>query len=565
VRLRQLALLSLASTAGAQAATLPCRGQRIDSIVVFAEAPTVVGVRRVPVIGTFIRETHATTRPEIVRGYLLLGVGDRCDPLRLSESERILRAQPFLADASIDVLPGDRGGVRLEVRTIDEFSLVLSGSLSDEPPSVRSARTGSGNLSGLGISTTAAWRHRPWYDDRIELRIADYQFAGRPNILSMSLVRDQFGRDDRAELTLPFRTDVQRFAWRTLVGESRTRAPFAQRDSGRLVLGYSREYAEAGGIIRVGPPGQLSLFGLAISNERAFPDSAAELVTSTGFIADTAAAFTGRFAELKAARINALMGIRGLRFMRVRGFDALRGTQDIPIGLQLGTLVGRSLNAFGAKSNDVFVSSDIYVGAGVPRLTYQLQFHGEGRRPRGIREWDNLVGSARITRHSRPTDWRTRIMTVEWSGTSRALVPHSLSLGIADGGMRGFRDATAIGGRRAIFRFDEQVYAGSPFNYADFGFSLFSDVGRLWDGDVPYGTTTPMRWSVGASLLLAVPVRSTQMWRLEFAVPVNRAEGGDSWELRLSRRDITSFFWRPPTDVANARSRAVPASIYNWP
>lgn len=567
VHLRAGLLLCVsAASAAAQGTTrlVACRGQRIDSIAIDAQAPTVAGLRRVPVIGHIVRNTHVITRDDVVRGYLLLHVGDRCSELRRAESERILRAQPFLADASIDVITNGRGGVNLDVHTIDEASLILSGTLANAGPSVRSLRVGSANLAGLGIATSVSWRGQPAFDDRLELRMSDYQFAGRPYVLNLASVRDPFGRDDRAEMTLPFRTDVQRIAWRSLIGESRGHAQFAQNDSGRLVLGYGREYAEAGGIIRAGPPGRLSLLGVSFTNERAWPDTAPKRFTAAGFHSDTASAF-GRFMETKAARVNALLGVRGIRFMRARGFDALRGTQDVPLGLQIGTLIGRAVPLLGANSNDLFVASDLYLGFGNPRLAYRLQVQGEGRRARGIKQWDGLVGSGRLSRYSRISETRTRVYSVEWSGTERVLVPHALSLGLPDGGMRGFRNTTTVGGRRGIARIDEQFYLGAPFSFGDFGMAWFTDVGQLWAGDLPYGEATPIRASAGASLLLAIPMRSTRMWRLEFAAPMNHEPGASRWELRLSHTDRTTFFWREPSDVDAARARAVPASIYNWP
>ncbi|HEX7939350.1 MAG TPA: hypothetical protein VF483_10190, partial [Gemmatimonadaceae bacterium] len=97
MRLFFLGSLACAAAANAQnvAGVVPCRGQRIDSITVDAQAPTVVGLRRIPVIGPVVRDLHVVTRDDVVRGYLLLKVGDKCDELRRSESERILRAQPF--------------------------------------------------------------------------------------------------------------------------------------------------------------------------------------------------------------------------------------------------------------------------------------------------------------------------------------------------------------------------------------------------------------------------------------------------------------------------------------
>jgi hypothetical protein len=559
-----LLLCGGAMGAAAQGTTglVPCRGQRIDSISVDAQAPSVTGVQRIPVLGNFVRNTHVVTRDIIVRGYLLLHVGERCSELRRAESERILRAQPFLADASIEVVANVREGVDLIVHTIDELSLILSASMSG--PRLTGVKIGSANLSGLGVLTSVSWRREPAYDDRMALRISDYQFAGRPYVMNLASTREPLGRDDHADLSFPFRTDIQRLGWRSLIGESRSHAQFVKRDSGRLALGYGREYGEIGGIIRIGPPGKLSLFGMSFSNERAWPDSAPVRILKSGFRADTAGQFAGRFMETKAARVNALLGVRGIRFMRVRGFDALRGTQDIPLGLQFGTLIGRGVPAFGANSNDVFVASDLYVGFGNPRITYRLQARGEGRRVRGM-EWDGLVGSGRFSRYSRISSTRTRVYSAEWAGTSRVLVPHALSLGVPDGGMRGFRNATEIGGRRGIFRVDERFYLGAPFSFGDFGASWFVEAGQLWKGDMPYGETTPVRASAGVNLLLAAPMRSTRMWRLEVAMPLNREPGGRRWELRLSHSDMTTFFWREPADVDAARARAVPASIYNWP
>ena len=547
------------------APTIACRGQRIDTVIVETEAPSVAGLRRVPVLGEVVRNAHVITRHNVIRNYMLLRSGDSCNELRRAESERILRAQPFLADASIDVVPNRRGGVNLEVRTIDEVSMIASGSIASSTPQVRSVRVGSGNLAGLGIHSSFAWRHQPAYDDRAQLRIALNQFAGRPWVLTFNTARDPLGRDDRVEVTLPFRTDVQRYAWRIQLGEGRGHAQFTQRDSGRLALGFEDSYTEAGGIIRVGPPGWLSLFGLSMTNERSWSDASAVLISEHGFMPDTAAAFASRFTEVRAARVNALLGVRGLKFRRVRGFDALRGTQDIPIGLQFGTLLGRGIKAFGADSRDLFVASDLYLGFGHPRRVYRLQMQGEGRREQGTGEWTDLVGSGRMSRYSRPADWRTRTIVVEWSGTERVRRPHSLSLNAPSGGLRGFADMREVGGRRAVARIGEQYYIGSPFDFGDLGLAWFADGGQLWAGDVPYGATSYLRGSGGASILLAIPRRSTRMWRLEFAAPINREPNARRWELRLTNSDRTAFFWREPGDIDAARARVVPSSIYSWP
>ena len=61
----------------------------------------------------------------MIRRYLALQLGDRCTEVRRAESERILRAQPFLADATVLAYDDGQGGVTLNVTTVDEVSLIL--------------------------------------------------------------------------------------------------------------------------------------------------------------------------------------------------------------------------------------------------------------------------------------------------------------------------------------------------------------------------------------------------------------------------------------------------------
>lgn len=546
-------------------ATVPCAGQRVDSIIIDAQAPTVSRLQRVPVIGNVVREAHVVTRDRVIRNFLLLEPGERCSELRRAESERVLRAQPFLADASVDAVPNARGGVDLRVETLDEASMILSGSVNGQAPTVRGVKLGSSNLGGLGVHVSASWRYQRHFNDRVDLRMSDYQFMGQPFVLAFRAYRDALSRDDRAEITLPFRTDLQRFAWRAMVGESRAHALFAERDSGQIALAFRREHGEAGGLTRFGPPGALGVFGLSLTSERAAPDTGAMLVTEAGMFPDTAGAFGGRFTGSHASRANVLLGVRGIRFIRARGLDALRGVHDVPMGVQLGGMLGRGVRLFGANSNDVLVAGELYVGVGNPRRTYRLQLQSEARRPLGAPVWDGMVTSGRVARHSRVSDPHTRVLAVEWSAAHRVQVPHALTLEAPDGGLRGYRGAISTGARRVIARLDESVYVGSPFDFGDLGLAAFVDAGKIWEGDLPYGTTTDVRGAAGVSILLAIPMRSTRTWRLEYAVPMNRVPGVGRWEIRLTHRDLTSFFWREPSDVAGARARAVPVSVYSWP
>ncbi|MBK6829305.1 MAG: hypothetical protein IPG92_00515 [Flavobacteriales bacterium] len=74
---------------------------------------------------------HLHTRPYVVRRLLLLKEGERLDPLRVSESERILRNSPVVNDARVLVVPirNMRDSVDIRVTVLDSWSLEVSGTI----------------------------------------------------------------------------------------------------------------------------------------------------------------------------------------------------------------------------------------------------------------------------------------------------------------------------------------------------------------------------------------------------------------------------------------------------
>ena len=55
-------------------------------------------------------------------------------------------------------------------------------------------------------------------------------------------------------------------------------------------LRLARNYFDVGGIVRIGPPGRLSLFGASISGDDERPAHDPVLVTNNGFAPDTSTA-----------------------------------------------------------------------------------------------------------------------------------------------------------------------------------------------------------------------------------------------------------------------------------
>ena len=555
--------------------TLPrlrsCELRTVTGIDIKPLHPDIGGIeRRAQWLAALVRDLHAVTREDVIRRILVLHVGDRCSELRRAESERLLRAQPYLADARVIPRDDGAGGVRLEVVTWDELSLVAGvGATASGGTRVTGAKLGNRNLSGEAMELQAEWRSGGFYRDLYAARVVDYQVLGRPYQLALEGARRPQGRDWYSEFTHPYFTDLQRIAWRVSAGEIEGYAPLLRRGDGPLpAVGVTRRFWDAGGILRIGIPGRLSLFGASLTSESESPAFHPVFITDTGVVratdSATAATLDGRWAGHRSARVNALWGVRNIRFLRVTGFDALRGPQDVRIGFQFGTLFGRSLPVIGSDDDDIFITSDIYIANGSRRSFLAIQARGEGREDGDTRRWDGVLTSGRLAWYARPVAWSTFEASAEWSGGWRMRVPFQVSFADIEGGVRGYRDSRLAGSQRAVLRLEDRLFLGSVKQAADAGLALFVDAGRLWAGDAPFGVDARPHIGAGMGLLAAVPPRSKRLWRVDVARAFTK-DPDARWEIRLTSGDFTRGFWRDPPDVRRVRERTVPQSVFNWP
>ena len=209
-----------------QGARGPCEGRIVSDIVIRAQGPSFGGIfARSNLVSALVSGVHVTTSPDLVRRFLVLERGKPCTSTLRADSERILRGQPFLAGASVTTADDGRGGVRVEVVTIDEISLVASGAVSQESPYVSALRLGSSNVEGMGIYAAGEWRDGDFYRDSWRGTTIAYQLLGRPLQLAVDAQRRQLGGGWSTELRHPFLTDVQRIAWRAAIGSSRDYFP----------------------------------------------------------------------------------------------------------------------------------------------------------------------------------------------------------------------------------------------------------------------------------------------------------------------------------------------------
>ncbi len=555
-----------------------CDGRLISAIDVRPQPPYWAGLTgQWRWVARRLNSLHATTRRRVIRRFLVVRVGDRCTPIGLEETERVLRAQPFLAEARVTAYDDGAGGVRIDVFTVDEIGLLLGANAQSTEPYVTRVLLGEGNLAGQGIAAAVDWHYYQFYRDRYALSFIDYAAFGGPYRLSADFIRDRAGGQWDATLSYPFLTDLQRFGWVVSGGSQRVfytyQNPSFPNNFDLPASDFTRNYWQVGGIVRIGEPHRFSLFGLSISQEREAVARLPVIVGDSGIRPDTSAVtaseLTGRFGRpTQTGRVNILWGFRDIAFRRVSGFDALSGDQDFRQGLQFGTFFGHSLAALGSRGEDTFLGSAVYAGTGTDRFLAGIQIQGEGRENNVTSGWDGILVSGRGALYWKPSVDHVFILDEEYGLALKQRIPLQLGFAQFRGGVRGYLASQSAGGERSVTRFEEH-WALPPFRQlVQFGIAPFIDAGKLWAQDTPFGVTTPVTVGAGVGLLIAIPPRSRRLYRLDLAFPVTGEPHVHGIELRFSTVNFTytSYtFYLEPQDIAHAREPVVPASIFNYP
>jgi hypothetical protein len=544
-----------------------CKGQIVSRIEVHTRPPFEIGGSKMQQrLARQITALHATTNPEIIRRFLALVPGEPCTALRRSESERILRAQPYLADAVVQAFPDDNGMVWISVVTVDEISLMLGGGGSGKSPYLRGFKIGEGNFMGEAISLDGKWRYNADFPDEIAGRMTDYQLLGKPFQLSIGVARRENGEAWDVEASHPFLTDLQNLSWRSTAGSSDGLARFRRPDGTSVFLPFSRDYGDLGGVGRIGHPGHVALIGGSISYEREAPGESPMILQfpERRLIDEPGTPVAGRYQSHLTTRLNALLGLRLVRFVQATGFETLDGVQDMREGIEIASVIGTGIMGLGSAEHDRFVSGDVYAGVGSSQFFSAVEVLAEGRHPENGDQWDGILASGRWAAYLKPASNNTIVADAEWSAGWKQRVPFQLSLADKEGGPLGYRRYTLAGGRRLVTRLEDRIFLGRLKQFVSLGIAPVVNTGELWAGDAPYGTNTGVKYSAGISILASVPPQSQRLWRLDIVFPIH-PDNGAKWMFRLSSHNFTRMFWKEPNDVSRNRERSIPTTIFNWP
>ena len=474
---------------------------------------------------------HIRTREAVIRRELLFREGSCYDPALLEDSERILRSTSFLADADVFAVRQPDGTMHVVVETRDEWSTRLEPQVESGEVGLRGLELREDNLMGRGQRVSAFIKERQ--GERVfGAAFATRQLFGTQADAELSLERTPVGYGVQQRLAWPFRGEAGRFAFRQQVEHEANNFEFwipgEEGRPRRFLFPEERRAFDVGTVFRLGQRGNLTLFGVALAGDwTVYPRDSLRSASGTPITVPVpGGGEVFGLDSVSSLRMVFLAGQRNVWFERHRALDAVRGAEDVRLGVEAEMGIGRSLSAI-SDDDDLAVDLGFFAAGHLPGgVLAGMRVVAEGRRdyaaPVGSFEWRNLFGQADAWAYWRPgPDSRsTWVASLFADGGWRTTVPFQLTLG-SRAGLRGYRPHVFMGERRAVATLEHRMYLGWPYpRLFDVGSAAFVDVGKIWQGGDLYGRESPVQANVGVGLRVAFPPGSRRTYRLDIAAPV---------------------------------------------
>jgi hypothetical protein len=503
---------------------------------------------------------HVRTREDFLMEELLFKVGECLDTRLLEETERLLRAYRFIGYADVFAIPQPDGTQHVNVYTRDEWTTKVDlGIRVEEGLKIEGLEITEENFLGKGILLRGFLKKDKEVQDA-GLELATPRFNGTRWDARISMGNTRTGNFFEGAFTYPFVGEVgrigarQSFLWRESVFSYSTSG---HPEFSHLLLPFldQRWDIAAGG--RLGSPGNLTTIGLGLSRESidfaGFPMNV-EFVVDRDFgniqPVDSAGLqeIGGQVQNRRANRVNVFLAKRKLQFVQRRGLDALRGVQDVGVGSELFLGLGRAWRALqeggGNSSDDLHTQASAFFGGAGTSWVLNTQASGEARRVRpgsdDGAEWKDIFAEADFLLYWQPNgnQFHTFLLRLSATGGWSVVSPYQLTLG-GRAALRGFREERFPGAHRTLLTLEDRIYLPSPSpGLFDMGLAVFMDIGRMWAGDAPFGTDSGWKGTAGIGLRLGLPPGTTNVLRIDVALPIARKAQLKDLTLRVNLSEL---------------------------
>jgi len=449
---------------------------------------------------------HIKTRASIIRRELLQGEGEMFSRVLADETERNLRALPYIWDArvSLEKIDGDRQA--MVVTTSDRWTLAGGPTFSRlYGQTVYQLGVEELNLLGYGQQLKFDYFFREYEDDYSEWSFLERRLLGSRYRLSAYYNGDPEVGMKSVGLTYPL------YSLNSRLGYSVGWSDFDRQEKYYL-SGYevARNQArgrrlQLSGVYRFGSyNGKVSL-GL---NYR-YQDI--RISDRTLFYQGVSVAFPE---DSLYHSILPSLGISFFEFHQTRHINTFSKTEDITVGLSSAATLGWHYDASSGELLHRSVAFSVaYSGLAAGHLfsggiSRGYWFKGRSR----FRETFSLS----MKYYNNRCLWWTPVLAVVYSEDFRSDGREGLYLG-ENYGIRGYPKNYSNGEKKVRLNLENRFFTGLRLFSAEFGLAQFVDLGQTWTRSAEFKTRNNL-WSVGAGLRIGTEkVSNAELVRIDLA------------------------------------------------
>ena len=416
---------------------------------------------------------HIETRPSVIRKQLLFESGEPYRHRLVLESERILRGNDFLYDASIVPVAFDGRTVDLEVRTRDVWTL---------NPGISFSRKGGENTFGVQLQENnllgSGQRIALEWEDNVDRQVLLFSFSDphfRHSFTKLDVAYADADDGDTKYLKVerPFYALDTRWSAGTVLKDS-------LRNDVRYALGknvgefeHRDEHYELSGGWSRGLQGRWVrrwIYGLTYESNRFAPDPDEPL--GGPLPGDRELLYPWFGFELVEDS-----------FQERTNQDQIRRTEDVLVGFRAGGSIGIAGEDVGSDRDALLLSAYVQDGADL-RPGHSLF----GTVSVSGRVEDSQVVNGVLsgeTRYYWATSKRSKFYASASGALTEQLDPELQLLLGGDNGLRGYPLRYQAGTARALMTLEQRYYTDwYPFRLAYVGGAVFFDMGRTWGRDI---------------------------------------------------------------------------------
>jgi hypothetical protein len=435
---------------------------------------------------------HVKTRSHVVGAQLLFSPGDSYDPRFLQESERILRSNRFIQDASIQSVVNADGNVDVKVRTSDTWSLVpsfsfsRSGGKNDTKLGIREM-----NLLGSGIEVEAISASNVDRDSKF-IKMFDPNVGNSWYQMLLRFENNSDGDSKEVDVGKPFysldSTDANKLSF---YDNQRIDSYY---DLGDIV----GDYAHASNIYDVSRG-----WSKGLQNGWATRYVVGAKYDEQTFTAVANSDYPGSVIPDDRKLVYPYVGIEWIQddFEKAHNFDQIGRVEDRFVGTRVSARAGPALTAFGSDRGALMISIDAEKGLGDSQHTSWLLSGSFASRYEN-RGFQNLMLGASARFYQRQSDKWLFFASLNGTYGHNLDLENPALLG-GDNGLRGYPLRYQAGSSSSLVTFEERFFSNwFPLRLFHVGAALFFDAGRTW-GDAGYGATN-LGWLKDAGVGLRI-------------------------------------------------------------